>query len=210
MVVNDYRCAMSPLGVCRSPHIFLCIGRVKYVSFSRSNFYAAHIDFSTKNCHLSSDMGLKNITFRLMSEDDLEDVLAIEKMCYPLPWSARQFLDELQNNAAAILLCEVGGRIAGYICYWLIAGEMQILNVATAPGMRRKGIGQLLLQKAFSNCRQTGLSSAWLEVRAGNRGAIQLYQRNGFEQNGLRRGYYRDGEDAVLMVKKFDLDTEES
>jgi len=149
-------------------------------------------------------MSLKNSVIRLMNKDDLDDVLAIENLCYPTPWSPQQFLDELQNRAASILVCEWGGKISGYICFWLIAGEMQILNIATAPTMRRKGIGELLLERAFADCRPTGLSSAWLEVRAGNRGAIKLYQRHGFKRTGSRRGYYRDGEDALLMVKEFD------
>jgi ribosomal-protein-alanine N-acetyltransferase len=148
-------------------------------------------------------MSFKNYIVRLMNETDLDDVLAIENTCYSTPWSSRQFLDELQNRAASILLCEMDDSIVGYICYWLIDGEMQILNIATAPQMRRQGIGELLLERAFADCCQTGLNSVWLEVRAGNSGAIKLYQRNGFKRNGIRRGYYRDGEDAVLMFKEF-------
>jgi len=141
--------------------------------------------------------------FRMMVAADLDEVLAIESDCYPTPWTAQQFKDELQNSVASILLCERETKIVGYICYWLIVDEMQILNVAVAPQARRNGIAEQLLNRAFSDCQQRGLTVAWLEVRAGNSGAITLYRNNGFRTDGVRRGYYRDGEDALLMVKEF-------
>jgi len=148
-------------------------------------------------------MTVKNYSFRLISEIDLDAVLVIERDCYPHPWSFRQFLDELENPVASVLVCEIDNSIVGYICYWLIAGEMQILNLATSPQLRRHGIAAQLLEQACARCSLIGLSSAWLEVRAGNRAAIELYQRSGFNLSGTRRTYYRDGEDALVMVKTF-------
>jgi ribosomal-protein-alanine N-acetyltransferase len=147
-------------------------------------------------------MGEKK-SLRIMTINDLGEVLVIENACYSTPWSSQQFVDELNNGVATILLCELDGEIAGYICYWLITGEMQILNIAVAPHARRNGVAERLLQQAFSDCLLRGLTSAWLEVRIGNCGAVNLYERNGFQRTGLRRGYYRDGEDAVLMVREF-------
>lgn len=144
-----------------------------------------------------------NKSLRVMTANDLDAVVAIENASYPAPWSAQQFVDELRNPVATILLCELEEEIAGYICYWLIAGEMQILNIAVAPQARRNGIAKQLLNQAFVDCQQRGLSAAWLEVRSGNSGAINLYRQNGFVIDGERRGYYRDGEDALLMVKEF-------
>ncbi len=148
-------------------------------------------------------MAVKNNLLRLMTEDDLAEVVALEKRCYPTPWSLQQFVAELENPVAAIILCEQNGELAGYVCYWLVAGELQILNVATAPQFRRQGVAGQLLTRVFAECQSSGLSSAWLEVRSGNSGAIKLYQRLGFVANGVRRSYYRDGEDALLMVKEF-------
>lgn len=145
----------------------------------------------------------KNYIFRLVSEIDLDAVLAIERSCYPHPWSRRQFLQELENPVASILVCEIENKVVGYICYWLILGEMEILNVATAPQLRRNGIAARLLEQAFERCSLTELLSSWLEVRSGNQAAISLYQRYGFKPSGTRRAYYRDGEDALVMVKKF-------
>ena len=141
---------------------------------------------------------MENYSIRIAVEPDLDAILRIEKGCYPIPWSLQQFVQELENPVASLLVCEVKNEIVGYICYWIIVDEMQILNLATAPQYRRKGVAAQLLARAFS-CEQ--LSSAWLEVRAANRAAIALYQRYGFKQSGIRKAYYRDGEDAIVMVK---------
>ncbi len=148
-------------------------------------------------------MTVENHIIRPISEADLDAVLQIERDCYPHPWSFQQFRQELENPVASLLICEIEDKIVGYICYWLIAGEMQILNVATAPQLRRKGVAAQLLEQAFKRCVPADLLSAWLEVRATNQAAITLYQRHGFKQSGARKGYYRDGEDAILMVKVF-------
>ena len=148
-------------------------------------------------------MTVKKYAIRLISETDLDAVLAIEEDCYPHPWSSRQFLQEVENPVASILVYEIENEIAGYICYWLIAGEMQILNLATSPRLRRHGIAAQLLEQALERCSASDLSSSWLEVRSGNRAAIALYQRYGFKLSGTRRAYYRDGEDAFVMVKTF-------
>lgn len=138
-----------------------------------------------------------------MTLADLPAVLQIEATCYRSPWSEAQFRQELENPVARVELLTVAGELAGYLCYWLIAGEMQILNVATAPAWQRHGVASRLLQQAFRCCRDAGLQEAWLEVRKGNRAAIALYTKLGFVITAERQGYYRDGEDALLMVREF-------
>lgn len=161
------------------------------------------LNSSTKTGWLSIGMTVANDVIRLISASDLDAVLSIERDCYSHPWSLRQFSQELENPVASVLVCEIEGQVVGYICYWLIAGEMQILNLATSPQVRRAGIAAQLLAEAFKRCAESELFSAWLEVRAGNLAAITLYQRYGFKLNGSRKAYYPDGEDALLMVKIF-------
>ena len=146
---------------------------------------------------------LESCTIRVVAETDLDAILRIEEECYPQPWSFQQFVQELENPAATLLLGEIKNRIVGYICYWLVVDEMQILNLATAVEFRRKGIAAELMTQAFNRCSTDKLSSAWLEVRAANQAAMTLYRRSGFNQSGVRKGYYRDGEDAIIMVKVF-------
>ncbi len=120
-------------------------------------------------------------------------------------WTADHFNAELEQSFSSLDGCEIDGRLIAYICYWLVAGEMQVLNVAVEPAYRRRGIAAILLTQALARCRQQGLISAWLEVRAGNIAAIELYQQFGFTVEGRRRRYYRDGEDALLMVREYSL-----
>lgn len=146
-------------------------------------------------------MDEKKYYIRSATKADLDRILAIERQCYPHPWTWDHFNQELTNSAASLDVCCCDGHLVGYHCHWLIAGEMQILNIAVAPGFRGQGIARALLEYAFSRQTQVGLERAWLEVRAGNRVAIKLYQSFGFTQQGRRKSYYSDGEDALLMVK---------
>jgi ribosomal-protein-alanine N-acetyltransferase len=130
---------------------------------------------------------------------DLPAVLAIENSSYPRPWSEQQFLQELQAAYSRIDLLFLDSDLAGYHCYWLAAGEMNILNVTMAPGYRRKGGARKLLKHAFSQAEAMNIESAYLEVRTGNDGAISLYRDFGFNDDCIRPAYYSDGEDALLM-----------
>lgn len=138
---------------------------------------------------------------RPLVEADLPQVLAVENACYPDPWSENQFRQELDQPHATVDLCWVGEELVGYHCYWLIAGEMQILNIATAPEFQRCGVARKLLDHALAVCCEVGLERAYLEVRVGNASAINLYRSFGFVEDGIRTRYYADGEDALLMVR---------
>lgn len=136
---------------------------------------------------------------RPMTAADLAEVHAVERAAQSSPWTAGQFADELGNPAAAVDLYCCAGQVAGFLCSWLIAGELQIQNVATHPQYRRRGIAARLLAAVLARSLRAGLESAWLEVRAGNAAAIGLYERFGFQAVARRPRYYSDGEDAVIM-----------
>lgn len=140
-----------------------------------------------------------NLLLRPMTLDDLPAVMAIENRCHSAPWGERVFRAELVAAHAHLTVCCIDGVIAGYLCWWLIAGEMEIQNVATDPGRQRRGIGRALVAQALAAGRAAGTTRALLEVRVGNAGAIALYRRFGFIDSGIRKRYYADGEDALLM-----------
>lgn len=144
---------------------------------------------------------VQQFLIRSAGTDDLEALAALERRCYDFPWSKEQFAQELINPVAAIDLLIIDGMIAGYLCSWLICDEMQILNIATAPDCRRQGIGRRLLEYVLARGSRQGLAGVWLEVRASNLSAIQLYENLGFKHQGQRRRYYPDGEDALIMSK---------
>lgn len=133
---------------------------------------------------------------------EMEAVLAVERACYPNPWSRDLFLREYDNPRSNVDLLWAGGELAGYLVGWYLHGELQIMNVATAPEFRRRGVGRRLLQHALERARGKGLERTLLEVRMGNAGAVALYESLGFRRDAVRRRYYADGEDAVLMSRE--------
>ena len=136
----------------------------------------------------------------LMQRDDLVAVHQLECASQSDPWSSQHFVDELESRVATIDLYWCGERLAGFLCSWLIAGELQIQNLATLPQMRRRGIAAKLLAHAIERSQEQGLTSVCLEVRVTNKPAITLYERFGFTLDGTRPSYYPDGEDALLMT----------
>jgi ribosomal-protein-alanine N-acetyltransferase len=135
----------------------------------------------------------------LMQHEDLAAVHRLECASQSDPWSEQHFVDELESRVATIDLYWHGEQLAGFLCSWLIAGELQIQNLATLPQLRRRGIAAKLLTHAIERSRKQGLTSVCLEVRVTNKPAIALYERFGFTIDGTRPSYYADGEDALLM-----------
>jgi len=144
-------------------------------------------------------MDKPSILIRPMQRTDLPEVVAIEALCHDHPWSEALFLRELENPLARIDIGERGGRIAGFLCSWTVAGEVEIHDVATAPSFRRQGVAAALLEHLLARGRDEGAARVVLEVRVGNVSAIALYRRFGFRGTARRKGYYPDGEDALLM-----------
>jgi len=134
-----------------------------------------------------------------MQPTDLALVHQLECASQRDPWTLQHFVNELANPVASVDLYLCQEQLSGFLCTWLVAGELQIQNLATLPAMRRRGIAAKLLTHAIVRSRTTGLTSIWLEVRVGNKPAIALYERFGFVASGTRSAYYLDGEDALIM-----------
>lgn len=96
----------------------------------------------------------------------------------------------------------VDGVLAGYVDYWVMPDELEILNVATAPAQQRRGVASALLTRVLTEAQTLGKSAIRLEVRRGNAAAQALYRRHGFRSVALRARYYRDGEDAIVMLRE--------
>ena len=154
-------------------------------------------------CVKMSD-GLHDITICPMQEQDLPEVLAIENVSYPRPWSRTHFLDELSSSYAFPLVAfDHHGCLVGYICPMLLLDEGHILNVAVHHNCRGRGVGELLVRRVLDDCQGGGAETVTLEVRTSNTAARSLYRRIGFEETGLRKRYYENGEDAILMEYRF-------
>ena len=145
-----------------------------------------------------------------MCEADLETVLDIESASFSRPWTRRHFLDEIVSSFGMPLVAlAADGGVAGYLCLKLVLDEAEILDVAVRDSLRGRGIGRILVQSALALCRERKAVQVSLEVRVGNQAAIALYRRLGFLETGRRKGYYEDGEDALLMDYTFEVKVEE-
>lgn len=146
---------------------------------------------------------LENLVFDKMSLKDLDEVLSIEGRSYPTPWSRRAFSSELTANVYAhYFTARLDEKLVGYFGMWLFFDEAHITNIAVHPERRRRGIGERMLRFALEKARQLGATKMTLEVRLSNHGAQNLYRKLGFQDRGIRKGYYADtNEDAIIMWK---------
>ena len=146
---------------------------------------------------------------RQMTEADLQAVMDLEKASFKTPWSTELLRRELDHEWSTILLVEEprpegGQELLGLAIFWIVHDELHVLNVATAPQHRRRGVGRVVMEEALARARARGCSLATLEVRRSNEAAIQLYKSLGFRPVGVRPNYYVDeGEDAIVMVLDF-------
>lgn len=148
-----------------------------------------------------------NAVITPMEESHTEKIAQIEKECFSLPWSESSLRQELDNENAHFLTALLGDEVVGYIGVIEICGEADITNVAVDTRYRRFGIGGKLLKSAESGATKRGCESITLEVRVSNEAAISLYEKNGYTQVGIRKGFYeKPTEDALLMTKYFAKD----
>ncbi|MEO0080944.1 MAG: ribosomal protein S18-alanine N-acetyltransferase [candidate division WOR-3 bacterium] len=137
---------------------------------------------------------------RPMTEEDLDDVEKLEQATFVEPWSQACFRQDLHRPHSLALVAVKDGRLAGYAVAWA-EEELHVANIAVEPAFRRLGIGRALMQQLETFGRRRGVKSVYLEVRQSNTEAQAFYRRLGFVQTYVRRGYYSNGEDAVVMEK---------
>jgi ribosomal-protein-alanine N-acetyltransferase len=140
------------------------------------------------------------VELRRLSLSHLAEIEEIERSAYPTPWSRTMFASELAKPTSICLGAFEGEQLVGYVINSRYVDAWHVMNVAVDPGHRRRGIATRLLERLFELTRHDGRRGYTLEVRVSNAGAISLYEALGFEQRGLRRGYYTDNrEDALIM-----------
>ena len=142
-----------------------------------------------------------DILIRPMSENDVSEVIAVERASYQFPWSEGIFRDCLRVGYVCRVVT-VNDAIIGYGVMSVGAGEAHILNLCIGELHRCRGVGRRLLTYLVERGSAAGMSEAFLEVRPSNTSAIRLYLSVGFEQVGMRRGYYQavgGREDAAVL-----------
>lgn len=139
---------------------------------------------------------------------DLPVLLALEQACFPDAWTAASLTAELlaPHQLALVALDSEQGpqdtpQIVGSLLGWLIGDELQINRVAVWPASRQRGIGHVLVRAALRQAQNRGATRALLEVRRDNLAALGLYRQHGFVSAGVRRSYYHDGCDALVLTR---------
>lgn len=141
---------------------------------------------------------------RTMNVADLDAVLEVEARAYSFPWSRGNFIDSLAAGYhAQVLSSAATGELLGYLIAQPGVDELHLLNLTVSPDHQRHGHARQLLDALEAHARERALATLWLEVRAGNVRAREIYRVRGFAEVGLRRAYYPAAasrrEDAVVM-----------
>ncbi|WP_240035391.1 ribosomal protein S18-alanine N-acetyltransferase [Neobacillus notoginsengisoli] len=146
----------------------------------------------------------ETVTFRFMREEDIDQILIVERESFTLPWSREAFHNELNHNQYAVyIVLEEDDRIIGYGGVWVVLDEAHITNIAILPEYRGRKLGEALLKKVMDVSKEMGAETATLEVRVSNTPARSLYKKYGFQEGGLRKKYYTDNqEDGIVMWVK--------
>ena len=141
------------------------------------------------------------VLIRPMRAADVPEVVAVERASYQFPWSEGIFRDCLRVGYVCRVV-SVDREVLGYGVMSVGAGEAHVLNLCVAEAFRCRGAGKKLLICLLERAHAAGMAEAFLEVRPSNTTAIRLYQSLGFEQVGMRRGYYQapqGREDAAVL-----------
>ena len=138
--------------------------------------------------------------FRKAVIQDVDAIWEIEQSVFSSPWSRDQLAHELVANPnAGHWVLDDGGSIIGFIMSYIVQYEVQIINIAVRLSHQYRGYGKRILSKYLSQFNKK--TYLLLEVRESNLPAYQLYSHFGFDQIDIRRKYYHDGEDAIVMAK---------
>jgi ribosomal-protein-alanine N-acetyltransferase len=145
-----------------------------------------------------------------MTAADLDHIMPLERRVFADAWTRRMYFNDITDNPLAAYQVlrrpeqAVNGRelppILGWGGFWLMVDECHIATIASHPDFRGCGIGQYLMLTLMNLARARGATLATLEVRASNLPAQALYRKLGFTDAGVRRRYYRDGENGLIMT----------
>lgn len=139
-------------------------------------------------------------TIEQMRAPDVPEVYRIEVESIQNPWSEKALAEELENSLAVFFVARGEEGIRGYYGLHRVLDEADLVSIAVDERSRRQGLGALLMEHMLDWCKSNGVARLMLEVRLSNAPARAMYQRFGFVEDGIRRGYYQNPrEDAMLM-----------
>lgn len=143
------------------------------------------------------------IEIRELREDDIGALAAIEAEAFSMPWSKNDFENLLRHSYCFYLAALADGEIAGCCGYTNLCNEANIDNVVVAEKYRGLGIGQAMLGELIRRGEADQVEAFTLEVRVSNAAAIHIYEKCGFQSEGIRPNFYeKPREDAMIMWRR--------
>lgn len=139
---------------------------------------------------------------RRLRAEDAPELVAIAAAAGAAEWSVRSYENLCRSVECVSFVHESEGQIAGFILGRRFAEEAEVLNLAVRAENRRKGVGGSLLRAAVEELRRLGVARIFLEVREGNKEARSFYQNRGFSVTGVRPKYYREPDEAAVLMEK--------
>lgn len=143
------------------------------------------------------------IAYSIMDTNDIDGVFEVSKICFSIPWSKVSVESELNNPLAKYIVAKdtETNKVVGFIGVWIVLSEGDITNIGVHPDYRRNNIASGLLNSLINLCKDLNCSLLNLEVRRSNLIAQSLYKKFNFNEIGVRKNYYGNNEDAILMQK---------
>ena len=146
------------------------------------------------------------IKYRLATIEDFDAVQALENECFKEPYSTEELLYEFKENPVnKIIVAEQDGKVVGFIDFLITFTSSTIMQVAVAKDCRKNGIATQLLsqmEKSFPKEIDDLVETITLEVRESNEAAKNLYLKNGYKIVVTKSNYYKDGENAIYLLKR--------
>ncbi len=137
--------------------------------------------------------------FEPLRFEHLRQMAEIEKEAFDMPWTENMFIPELNCADATYLVGTRGDEVVCYGGFHTVLDEAHITNIAVKSTQRGRGIGKFLMSALLAKAREKGVKSVTLEVRDNNVPAIRLYESFGFRTEGVRKRYYNNKYDALIM-----------
>lgn len=142
------------------------------------------------------------LEIKKMLISDLDNISETLTTCFDDFWNYNILKSELENNNSQYIVAKLGENIVGFAGIIDTLDQMEITNIVVRKDMRHKGIGNTLLNELIKMSIKNNKNTIFLEVNSNNLFAIKLYEKNGFKKVGLRKNYYNNTDDAILMNLK--------
>lgn len=137
-----------------------------------------------------------------MELSDLDEISSTLTSCFDNFWNYNILKSELENTNSKYIVAKLNNEIVGFAGIINTLDQMEITNIVVRKDMRSQGIGNTLLNELIKLTIDSKMNTIFLEVNSNNFSAIKLYEKNGFKQVGLRKKYYNNTDDAILMNLK--------